>query len=160
MPIKQTFVYLNEFGDALLVCDEVEKPSDSSYHFLRTLVQGRIGCAALDASLTGFECDLWFNDEDSPQGLYPNGLAHLITGYAFVGPVVLARCDYEDGSTLGLTEADLATLRRNGLLIDDNYGDGWRAAEVVALRESITEMVLPPDAASGVLPGLRRRASR
>lgn len=154
MTTPQLFVYLNEFGDALLIRHEVERPTESKLGLLQTLVQGRISYASLDADETGFEGDLWLNDEGLYQPTFTlNYLATVFTGQRIVGPAVIATASTE-GDTLGLTRANLRALSSKGLRIDDNFGEGWQAADAVALREGIVapDLVLPPDARTNVRP--------
>lgn len=127
------FLYLNEFGDALLVRHEGERTLET----LQTLVQGLIQGVLTDPARVGFTADVWVNEE----GLYEptftiNPLASVFTGHRLVGPAVVSEYD-DDGRTVGLSNDAIARLREDGLFIDDNDGKGWTAEDAVALRERI-----------------------
>ena len=119
------FIYINEFGDVLPVAHE----GDSTLTTLQALVGGYVDLVAADPDRLGFTADVWVNDE----GLYdprfiPNGLISHLTGYPLVGPAVITRSD-SDGNTVGLTDADIATLK-GSLLVDERV---WTVDEVAAL---------------------------
>jgi hypothetical protein len=124
------FLYLNEFGDALLVRHEGE----STLHTLQTLVQGLI--QYVPTRMTKFDGDVWVNEE----GLYEptfslNLIASNIAGQRLVGPAVIAKS--KGGETVGLSDADLAVFTSDGLYVDDNHGEGYTADDAVAIRNGI-----------------------
>lgn len=128
------FLYLNEFGDALLVRHE----GDDTLTTLQTLVEGYVQPVPTNKTEAGFEGDVWVNEEGLFQPTFTvNLLASVFAGQRLVGPAVVARFSSETGATLGLTKANIASLTRKGLTIDDNDGEGWTAADAAALRQRI-----------------------
>ena len=128
------FLYLNEFGDALLINHE----GDDTLTTLQTLVEGYIQPVPTNTAETGFEGDVWVNEEGLFQPTFTvNLLASVFAGQRLVGPAVIARFSPTTGKTLGLTKENLASLTRKGLLVDDNHGEGWTATDAAALRQSI-----------------------
>ena len=133
MPTKN-FLYLNEFGDALLVRHD----GDDTLTALQTLVEGYVAVVRTNPAETGFEGDGWVNDEGLYQPTFTvNLLASAFAGQRLVGPAVITRFDAETGETIGLTADNLAGLARKGLTIDDNDGKGWTAQDAAALRQRI-----------------------
>jgi len=124
------FLYLNEFGDALLIRHE----GDDTLTTLQTLVGGLV--QYVPTRMTKFDGDVWVNEE----GLYEptftlNLMASNIAGQRLVGPAVIAKS--KGGATVGLSDADLAVFTKDGLYVDDNFGDGYTAAEAADMRTTI-----------------------
>jgi hypothetical protein len=131
--MTKDFLYINEFGDALVVKHE----GDSTLRTLQTLVDGYVQCVPTNRRETGFDGDVWLNEE----GLYHptftvNLLGSVFAGTRIVGPVVISRAD-SNGGTIGLSAADLTAITRKGLVVDDNRGQGWTADDAAALRQRI-----------------------
>jgi hypothetical protein len=128
------FLYLNEFGDALLVAHE----GDDTLTTLQTLVEGWVQPVPTNETETGFAGDVWVNEEGLFQPTFTlNLLASAFAGQRLVGPAVIARFSNETGETLGLTKANLTAITRKGLHIDDNDGEGWTPADAAAVRQRI-----------------------
>jgi hypothetical protein len=125
------FLYLNEFGDALLVRHE---GAVSTLPTLQTLVEGWVQYVPADEDETGIDADIWVNEEGLYQPTFTvNLLASLFAGQRLVGPAVISRRD-DDCETVGLSKDDFDLLTRNGLQIDYNGGQGFTADEAVAIR--------------------------
>lgn len=130
----KTFLYLNEFGDALLVKHE----GDNTLKTLQTLVEGYVQPVPTNKAETGFEGDIWVNEDGLYQPTFSvNLLASMFAGQRLVGPAVITRFSHETGATLGLTKKNIESLTRKGLMIDDNDGEGWTPENAAALRQSI-----------------------
>ena len=126
------FLYINEFGDALLVRHE----GDDTLTALQTLVEGYVQPVPTDPAKTGFSGDVWVNEDGLYQPTFSvNLLASGFAGQRLVGPAVITRFDAETGKTIGLTADNLANLTRKGLTIDDNNGNGWTAQDAANVRK-------------------------
>lgn len=107
------YLYIGQQGDAVLV-DRGDMPSLDA---LQALVGGLIECVSpnqIDPCV-----DVWVNEE----GLYMpefgiNLVASYITGRQIVGPAVLAGYRV-DGATIGVPDAVIKNLKRDGLMIHD-----------------------------------------
>jgi hypothetical protein len=129
------FLYLNEFGDALLVKHE----GDNTLRTLQTLVEGFIQCVPTNDTETGFCGDIWVNEEGLYQPTFAaNMLASILAGQCLVGPAVITRSN-DEGETVGLADTDMKAIQRKGLVVDDNNGEGWTADDAAALRARIVE---------------------
>ena len=114
------YVYIPESGYGFIV-----NADSDTLKSLQTLVDGLIECARSRE----FECDVWVNEEGLfRQDFGINMAASTIANQVLVGPAVLANVDSE-GRTTGITEAQLLTLRMEGLPLDDNDGKGWSVEE-------------------------------
>jgi len=126
------YLYLDESGRAALVNQE---PDQRRLTMFQTLVDGSIDIAsAVPRCRAGFAVDAIINDE----GLYRpdfsiNLVATWLTGRQLVGPVVLS-CVSRNGDSIGLNASQIARLRRDGLEIDDNDGQGYTAAQIIDNR--------------------------
>ena len=124
------FLYLNEFGDALMVRHE----GGSTLPTLQALVEGLIQYVPTDENEAGIDADIWVNEEGLYQPTFSvNLLASLFAGQRLVGPAVISR-SADDGETVGLSKDDFDLLTRNGLQVDYNGGIGFTADEAVAIR--------------------------
>jgi hypothetical protein len=124
------FLYLNEFGDALMVRHE----GGSTLRTLQTLVEGLIQYVPTDEDEAGIDADLWVNEEGLYQPTFSvNLLASLFAGQRLVGPAVISRAN-DEGETVGLSKDDFGLLTRNGLQVDYNGGIGFLPGEAVAIR--------------------------
>jgi hypothetical protein len=133
------FLYLNEFGDALLIHHEGEDTLTT----LQTLVEGWVQPVPTNAAETGFEGDVWVNEEGLGVPTFAvNLLASMYAGTRLVGPAVIAKFDSETGETLGLTEADLRGITSKGLMVDDNNSEGWTPKAAADLRGRIVSASL------------------
>lgn len=128
------WIYITEFGDALLV-----DPTKDTLSDLQSLVGGLIECVASTRNRMGFACDVWVNEE----GLFRedfaiNLVASYLTGRQLVGPAVICTSD-ANGYTHGLSEANIRRLERDGLMIDDNDGSVWTPWGAAAYRFPVEE---------------------
>lgn len=131
--MKKKYIYIAESGYTFLV-----NGGENSLKDLQTLVDGLVDVVEADKTIIGFPCDTWVNDE----GLYRNDFginlfASVITGRQIVGPAVLARSI--NGATTGILDSQIRRLVKNGLIIDDNDGNGWYPEE--AARFALSEGV-------------------
>ena len=134
--MTKQFLLIEDTGYAFLVNHE----GDDTLRTLQTGVDGLIECVTADDGVLGFRADIWVNEEGLfRQDFAINLVASFITGRQIVGPAVIARSSSQ-GATLGLTDAQIQRLRRDGLIVDDNDGKGWTINEAVAWRadESVT----------------------
>jgi hypothetical protein len=123
------YLYITEFGDALSV-----EVSDNTLLDLQTLVGGYIECVTANPRTLGFSADVWVNEEGLfQQGFSINFLASYLTGRQIVGPVVIANVTSE-GNTIGLTKQQMARVRKDGMMVDDNDGRNFIVAEAANLR--------------------------
>lgn len=123
------YLYITEFGDALTV-----ELSDDTLLDLQTLVGGYIECVPANPRTLGFSADVWVNEEGLfRQGFAINFLASYITGRQIVGPAVIANFTSE-GKTIGLTKQQMARVRKDGMMVDDNNGRNFIVAEAENLR--------------------------
>jgi hypothetical protein len=132
--VTKHFLYLNEFGDALLINHDTE----STLQTLQTLVEGYVQCVSADPHETGITADIWINEEGLYQPTFAiNLLASAFTRQQIVGPAVIARSNTE-GETIGLTTDDLTAITSQGLVVDDNNGAGFTPHEATAIRAHLT----------------------
>jgi hypothetical protein len=116
------YVYIAQQGYGYIVnADSDTRPPFS----LQILVDGLIECVRSRE----FDCDVWVNEEGLfREDFYVNAAASTIANQTLVGPAVLTNVDSE-GRTTGITQAQLLTLRSQGLPLDDNDGKGWGVVE-------------------------------
>jgi hypothetical protein len=122
---SNTFVYLNEFGDALRV---ERQPHEQSLAFFQTLVDGLI--TVVSSPMFDFVC----NDEGLfRQDFGINLVASLLSKRQLVGPCVISKTD-RDGNSIGLTEADIRSL---DLFMDDRIWKSHEVAEKMAASRAL-----------------------
>jgi len=121
-----TFIYADEFGNAARMVAE----DTNTLGTLQSAVGGLI--TIVDGVVGGVIVDVVANDEGL--GQFPmNYLASYIAHQPIVGPVVLTRHDHH-GNTVGLTDAQIAKIEADGLMLDDKI---YMVDEIVALREKM-----------------------
>ena len=121
-----TFIYADEFGNAARMVAE----DTNTLGTLQSAVGGLI--TIVDGVVGGVIVDVVANDEGL--GQFPmNYLASYIAHQPIVGPVVLTRHDHH-GDTVGLTDAQIAKIEADGLMLDERT---YTVDEIVALREKM-----------------------
>ena len=122
----KTFIYADEFGNAARMIAE----DTNTLGTLQSAVGGLI--TIVDGVVGGVIVDVVANDEGL--GQFPmNYLASYIARQPIVGPVVLTRHDHH-GDTVGLTDAQIAKIEADGLMLDEKT---YTVDEIVALREKM-----------------------
>jgi len=122
----KTFIYADEFGNAARMIAE----DTNTLGTLQSAVGGLI--TIVDGVVGGVIVDVVANDEGL--GQFPmNYLASYIASQPIVGPVVLTRHDHY-GDTVGLTDAQIAKIEADGLMLDEKI---YTVDEIVALREKM-----------------------
>jgi hypothetical protein len=122
----KTFIYADEFGNAARMVAE----DTNTLGTLQSAVGGLI--TIVDGVVGGVIVDVVANDEGL--GQFPmNYLASYIARQPIVGPVVLTRHDHH-GDTVGLTDAQIAKIEADGLMLDEKT---YTVDEIVAIREKM-----------------------
>jgi hypothetical protein len=122
----KTFIYADEFGNAARMVAE----DTNTLGTLQSAVGGLI--TIVDGVVGGVIVDVVANDEGLGQ-FSMNYLASYIARQPIVGPVVLTRHDHH-GDTVGLTDAQIAKIEADGLMLDEKT---YTVDEIVALREKM-----------------------
>ncbi len=126
----KTFIYADEFGNAARMIAE----DTNTLGTLQSAVGGLI--TIVDGVVGGVIVDVVANDEGL--GQFPmNYLASYIARQPIVGPVVLTRHDHH-GDTVGLTDAQIAKIEADGLMLDEKT---YTVDEIVEIRQRILEEV-------------------
>jgi hypothetical protein len=126
----KTFIYADEFGNAARMVAE----DTNTLGTLQSAVGGLI--TIVDGVVGGVIVDVVANDEGLGQ-FSMNYLASYIARQPIVGPVVLTRHDHH-GDTVGLTDAQIAKIEADGLMLDDKT---YTVDEIVEIRQRILEEV-------------------
>jgi hypothetical protein len=122
----KTFIYADEFGNAARMVAE----DTNTLGTLQSAVGGLI--TIVDGVVGGVIVDVVANDEGLGQ-FSMNYLASYIARQPIVGPVVLTRHDHH-GDTVGLTDAQIAKIEADGLMLDEKT---YTVDEIVAIREKM-----------------------
>ena len=126
----KTFIYADEFGNAARMIAE----DTNTLGTLQSAVGGLI--TIVDGVVGGVIVDVAANDEGL--GQFPmNYLASYIARQPIVGPVVLTRHDHH-GDTVGLTDAQIAKIEADGLMLDEKT---YTVDEIVEIRQRMLEEV-------------------
>lgn len=112
------YILIAESGYGFLVHEQ-----NDSLYTLQTLVDGLIE----SVHVKDLGCDLWVNEEGLfRQDFGLNVVASRLADRPLVGPAVLTGYDW-NGNTVGVKQERIDWLKSQGLVIDDNDGNGWDA---------------------------------